>query len=239
MARKRKRAHAVKVVGEESRKRVKIDEDEQTSVEHPTLCLYYTRISTLRNYLLSRLPSSSKRRRRRVATAEIRILDETLVCTINDQTQAPDLSRLKDFEVFSQKVSLTARSSIGGASTSLPDLIDFAIWLLFHRTYRQAHRPPHMLCHGYQRACNPKELNEDYCAVAGIPGLVSHYPNHNVNTLKNADWTEVLDLLGQEGDRIILDLVLECGVFVAVLCGQGNYCQISGNFNVKCMGDES
>ncbi len=233
MARKRKRGQPSIGNAEQPSKRVHIGyaNTEKESVKHPTLCLYYTEILTLKGYLLSNLPTNSKTRRRRVASADIDILDKIVVCKIDDRKPSPDLARSKDFEAFSQQVSLTAGSSIGERSSSQSDLIDFAIWLLFHRIHRHTYRPQHLLCHGYQRASNLRELGEDHCAVAGIPGLVSHYPNNNVNVMKDANWTEILGLLGKEGDRIMLDLVLECGVFAEVAGGQGNYYQLSGRID--------
>ena len=85
-----------------------------------------------------------------------------------------------------------------------------------------------MLCHGYQRARPPRTASEDHCVQTNIPGIVSHYPNEYVNELKSSAWKELLGLLGKEGDRIMLDLVLECGLFFCVDAGQGNYYQISG-----------
>lgn len=236
---------------EENRKRAKVEEVTINPVKHPALGLYYRDILTLRDYLLSKLPTTSKARRRKIVsvlpdTANFyhkdqetstlsqnghclfKLLNTTLVCTVHKQTPRTDSSRIKDFEAFSQHVSPTAGSSVGGSTSSLSDLVDFAIWLLFHKTHRHAHRPPHILCHGFQRASNPRQINEDHCAMAGIPGIVSHYPNTNVNALKGSSWTEILGLLGQEGDRIMLDLVLDCGIFVACNEGLGNYYQLSG-----------
>lgn len=85
-----------------------------------------------------------------------------------------------------------------------------------------------MLCHGYQRANNPRQANEDHCAVAGIQGIVSYYPNSNVTALKSSSWREVLALLGKEGDLILLDLFLDCGIFIAGDEGLDNYYQLSG-----------
>lgn len=247
---------------EKSHKRAKVEEETITPVKHPALGLYYHNILTLRDYLLSKLPTTSKARRRKIVsilpdTANLHLEDEetsilsqnghclskllnnTLVCAVHEQTPRPDSSRIKDFEVFSQQVSPPAGSSIGGSTSSLSDLVDFAIWLLFHNIHRHAHRPPHMLCHGFQRASNPRKINEDHCAVAGIPGIVSHYPNASVNALKGFSWAEILDLLGKEGDRITLDLILDCAIFVAGNEGLGNYYQLSGRrcfsvFLFKC-----
>lgn len=228
MTRKRKRSRpSAQDTVADPRKKVKADK-EQVSVKHPTLCLYYTQTLTLRNFLLAKLPTSSKARRRRIVSTVDEIFDRVLVCMVDVQQPKSASSRSKDFEAFSQQFNPTAGSSIVEGSTSQSDLIDFAIWLLFYRVHQQAHRPPHMLCHGYQRASLPRRLNEDHCALAGIPGLVSHYPNENVDALKNGAWTELLGLLGKEGDRIMLDLILECGIFVPVDGGRGNFYQLSG-----------
>lgn len=244
---KRKRSHPFK----EDHKRAKVEKKTITPVKHPALGLYYRSILTLSDYLLSKLPTTSKAGRRRILShspdranfhyndAETsalsqerhclpKLLNNTLVCTVHERTPRPESSRIKDFEAFSQHVSPTAGSSISGGTSSLSDLVDFAIWLLFHKTHRHAHRPPHMLCHGFQRASNPRQTNEDHCAIAGIPGIVSHYPNANVNALKASSWMEILCLLGKEGDSIMLDLFLDCGIFVAGDEGLGNYYQLSG-----------
>ena len=244
---KRKRSHPLN----QDLKRIKVEKKTAAPVKHPVLDLYYRNVLTLRDYLLSKLPTTSKVRRRKIAailpdTANFhrdhedtgplpqdrhylsKLLSHTLVCTVHEQMPGPESSRIKDFEAFSQHVSPTARSSIGGSTSSLSDLIDYTISRLFHTIHRHAHRPPHMLCHGFQRVSNPRRMNEDHCAVAGIPGIVSYYPNSNVNALKGSCWTEVLALLGKEGDRILLDLFLDCAIFVEGGEGQGNYYQLSG-----------
>lgn len=68
MAGKRKR-HRPHKSDEGSRKRVCYRTNRPTPIaaSHPTLSLYYPQILTLRNFVLSRLPASSKSRRRRVA----------------------------------------------------------------------------------------------------------------------------------------------------------------------------
>lgn len=68
--------------------------------------------------------------------------------------------------------------------------------------------------------------------MASIPGVVSHYPNSHVSTLKDSVWADVLGLLGKEGERIMLDLILKFGIFVAVESGRENYYQLCG----KCQG---
>ena len=213
--------------GQFKRSKPDITEYGQTYVNHPTLCLYYAQVLTLRSYLVSTLPLTSKTRRRRIVSAADSIFDRTLVCVRDVVWRPSDSSWLKDREAFSQRISLTTGSSIG-ARSSQTELIDFAVWNLFNRIYRHVHRPPHMLCHGYQRVHNPRQNHGDHCAIAGIPGLVSYYPNSNVDLLKGAAWTEILGLLGKDGDQIMLDMVLHCSLFVAVDAGQGNFYQLSG-----------
>lgn len=54
------------------------------------------------------------------------------------------------------------------------------------------------------------------------------HPNHNVQALKQAPWTDVLTLLGSNGDEIMVRLLLDCGTFTAVNKIEGVYYQISG-----------
>lgn len=112
-------------------------------------------------------------------------------------------------------------------------IVDFAIWLLFHRIHPNIYRPPHLLCHGYQRAHAPGKINQNHGAMASIPGVVSHFPNSHVSTIKNTVWADVLSLLGKEGERIMLDLILKSGIFIAVQSGRGNYYQLSGKCHCR------
>lgn len=156
------------------------------------------------------------------------LLDKTVVCSL-DQNSAPDQAcYAQDLEAFSQQINPTAGSSIGGGSCSQSELVDFAIWLLFHRVYRRSNRPPHLLCHGYQHARGPQRSGDDLCAVAGIPGIVSYYPNRNVSILKSAEWDDVLSLLGNDGEKVMLDMILRRGIFVSVEKGRDNLLQLSG-----------
>ena len=233
---------------EQDRKRSKVEG--KILIPHPTLSLYYRNISTLKDYLLLKLPTTSKARRREIASivpdvvnlhhededtstssqdrhSLSKLLNNTLVCTVHEQTPVPEPSRIQDYRAFSQRFSPTSGSSVGGNTLSLSDLVDHVIWRLFHKTHRQVHRPPHMLCHGYQRVSNLRKANEDHCAVAGIEGIVSYYPNSNVKALKGSTWAEVLALLGKS-DHILLDLFLDCGIFIAGDEGLDNFYQLSG-----------
>ncbi|SLM33959.1 telomerase reverse transcriptase [Lasallia pustulata] len=250
MARKRKRSHKQAETSEGPRKRGRLDAGLQSSVvlpkddafiKHPLLSLYYPRVLTLRDYLLSQLPPSARSRRRRLSSAGThhetfdavgasddqrntprveddgalaKLLDSTLIGQFQAQWLNRDDSRIRELATFSQKVTST--------------IINFAIWHLFYKTYRNVHKPSHLLCYGYQRANAPRTANEDHGAGAGIPGITSHYPNNQVSTFRSALWADILNLLGKEGERTMLNLALDCGVFIAVESGRGNFYQLSG-----------
>ena len=248
MSRKRKRIASASDESRHARplKKTKSGDDEKLSsapTRHHTLALFYSHISTLRQFLLGKLPKSSKSRRRRLATAGLdlnlddcndqsvrlaELLDGTLVCTNVSRAVATVEDRARDLETFSKQVSLTAGSNMSGGMSSQSDLVDIAIWMLFNRVYRQTHKPPHMLCHGYQRAQAPTAAVKEYSPWAGIPGIVAHYPNSNVNVLKGPDWAYTMSFLGGEREQVVLDMILSCGIFVACSQRNGNYFQLSG-----------
>ncbi|KAI4267754.1 MAG: hypothetical protein LQ337_008202 [Flavoplaca oasis] len=263
MAGKRKR-HRPPKVDEGSRKRVCRDANNSTPIatSHPTLSLYYPQILTLRDYLLSKLPPSSKSRRRKIANIKkgfgprstvvqssnlsheqfsqssqgghfdehaslARLLDRHLVCRRQLVHQPAWQTREQDFQAFSQKNNGADESSLLEGHTSQSEIVDFAIWALFHRIHRQAHRPAHMLCHGYQRRTASKADGEQE-TLSGIQGITSHFPNSHVGTLKRRPWSDLPNLLGKDGEQIMLDLLLDCAVYADVESGQGNYYQLSG-----------
>lgn len=106
--------------------------------------------------------------------------------------------------------------------------MDFAILTLFNRYRGSFYRPPHLLCHGFQRATNQCRPNHEHDAMTGIRGIVPQYPNRNVSALKNSPWTEVLGLLGRSCEEIMLHLLLDCSVFIQVDEKRGSFYQLSG-----------
>ncbi len=72
MTKSRKRARKTSIATRDARKRLKTECDDNTVgtalVEHPTLCLYYHRVMTLRDFLLASLPPTSRTRRRKIAS---------------------------------------------------------------------------------------------------------------------------------------------------------------------------
>ena len=101
--------------------------------------------------------------------------------------------------------------------------MDFVIWQLFQRETKSTSWPRHLLCDGFR-----KRAREGNLASTTIPGVYSLYPNSHVGALKLGPWPRLLALLGQSGQRIMIDLLLDCSVFVLVEAGLGNYYQHSG-----------
>lgn len=153
MARKRKRSHKQAETSEGPRKRGRLDAGLQSSVvlpkddafiKHPLLSLYYPRVLTLRDYLLSQLPPSARSRRRRLSSAGThhetfdavgasddqrntprveddgalaKLLDSTLIGQFQAQWLNRDDSRIRELATFSQKVTSTVGSSAEGGGT--------------------------------------------------------------------------------------------------------------------------
>jgi telomerase reverse transcriptase len=61
-----------------------------------------------------------------------------------------------------------------------------------------------------------------------VPGLAERSPNSHVRTLKEPTWCRLHALLGQGGDRIIMDMLLDCAIFLPLEGGISNYYQLSG-----------
>jgi telomerase reverse transcriptase len=94
--------------------------------DHPVLCRYYSRVLTLRKYLVDKLPASSKTKKRKIASlgkldaldsrSEKRnpkqdlnaikrlaeLLDSTLVGVLRESNSATDEARKKDFAAFTR-----------------------------------------------------------------------------------------------------------------------------------------
>lgn len=60
------------------------------------------------------------------------------------------------------------------------------------------------------------------------PGLVSSGYSENAATLRNAEWHDIANLLGAHGYPIMLDLLLNCGLFAPVDRKSSVVTQISG-----------
>lgn len=58
--------------------------------------------------------------------------------------------------------------------------------------------------------------------------LECSFPNSSVNAVKGPVWVALLKLLGKGGNKIMLELLLYCGVFVPTASGKSNFYQLSG-----------
>ncbi|GAD98225.1 telomerase reverse transcriptase [Paecilomyces variotii No. 5] len=214
----------------------------ENETTHPVISRYYLRVLTLRQYLLEQLPPSSKSRRRRVASlgrqggdeenieALATLLDSTLVGILRETNRKNDQERQKDFAAFTQsqyKSSLTSTDT--GPTCPQSEIVDFVILTLFNRVSFSHHKPQHILAHGYQRTTTHNIDSTELGALASsIPGIVARYPNPSVSALKRAPWTAVLGLLGENGEEIMLRLLLDCGIFSCMNPENGAFYQFSG-----------
>ncbi|KAI0136574.1 hypothetical protein BJ170DRAFT_18292 [Xylariales sp. AK1849] len=253
-SRKRKRKTSVNAIVSEgpSRKKVhdipkegKLTLSEQ--IKHDILGQYFSGVLTLRDYVLLKLPDSSRIRRKRIASIGGEGFAETVVTAVElsvgallDLTlvglsgKAKPISdnRWEQWSNFSQKGDdsyITLSDGLAGAAFSQSEIVDFVIWLLFSKSKASGTWPKHLLCDGFRRDPN---FAGHQLPVGNqqptIPGIFSLYPNPQVEALKQAPWPQLLKLIGKCGDRIMMDLLVDCAVFVSVKAGQGNYCQISG-----------
>lgn len=86
-------------------------------ITHPVISLYYREVLTLRQYLLSHLPVTSKLRRRRIASLATskttdpstrslaELLGSTLIGVLKQSTPKVDSERQRDYHAFTQSQS--------------------------------------------------------------------------------------------------------------------------------------
>ncbi|OJD31087.1 telomerase reverse transcriptase [Diplodia corticola] len=215
-----------------------------THPTHPVLQRFYPQVLPLRQFLLSRLAGASTRKRRRIAqlglgrepTAapgavvadDLRILlDDTWVGAAHHAAPAERADLEKDLEVLSQE--LPSSSSPGDVCPELQsEIVDFVIRSLFKK-HPGLHRPPHVLCHGYERAsCPDRGPGPLPDASPNMSGIVSRYPNSHVKAVKGPAWSALLVSLGSGGDRIMVELLMNCGVFASLDGPSGGCYQLSG-----------
>jgi hypothetical protein len=109
------------------------------------------------------------------------------------------------------------------------------VWSLLNKATRPSSKVNHLLCQGFQKASG-FESNEGNCQPVSIPGILSLHPNSHFRDMKAAPWPEILHLLGRTGERVMIDLILDCGIYTSVESGRDNYCQLSGKYQVLLKG---
>ncbi|KAK7941239.1 uncharacterized protein PG986_013626 [Apiospora aurea] len=187
-----------------------------TPVEHVVLDQYYPQLLTLRDYVLLKLPATSRIRKRKIASTgssaavsngEItdieravgRVLDTTLVGVARQTKCIPD-KRWEQWETFSQRGDesyVTLSDGLAGARFSQSEIVDFVIWMMFSKSKNTGKWLKHLLCDGFRRDYNSRLQGPSTNHAASIPGIYSIYPNQRVERLKQSPWPEILKLLGQ------------------------------------------
>ncbi|WPH03795.1 Hypothetical protein R9X50_00667800 [Acrodontium crateriforme] len=213
----------------------KID-DSDLRPSYALLRQYYPEVLTLRNYLVSRLPKTAKRRRRRIRQyglhcgsespsedGVVDLLDKTLVGSFASVSSDTDDSIEKDLTIFTQHLNDVSVSTLNTQCVpNQSEIVHFVVWLLFRR-HCGGHRPQHILCQGYQRTA----VDSDLIGAPDVPGIYSNSQNQHVERLGQHPWTALPSLIGNRADRLISELLIGCGVFVPIE-NSNNYSQLSG-----------
>ncbi|MCJ1310200.1 hypothetical protein MMC25_003861 [Agyrium rufum] len=157
----------------------------------------------------------------------VALLDTTLVGVLRD-TRNQRTAREADLSRFSQQLS-RSRSSSSPTDVSQGEIIDYCVHILFNQEYARYAHPPHVLCNGYERSgLQGYGINESGERLHSIPGVHCRSRNSHVEAMKSRLWEQLLRLLGKDGDKIMLELILDCGIFVSVANGKDNFYQLSG-----------
>ncbi|KAK4500419.1 hypothetical protein PRZ48_008608 [Zasmidium cellare] len=217
---------------ESSIKKQRTDSNAAQRPSYPLLQKYYRQVVTLRQYLASRLSRKRRKRLQQYGRKDgdesiSHLLDTTLIGTFG-HAQVEDSSFVgDDLTIFTQQLSNSDSSiALTPGSFKQTEILDFVIWLLFRRSVG-VQRPKHILCQNFQRYITEHNYGPEPEIVPGIPGIYSVGPNEHVQTLRGHPWTFIPDLLGKGSERLIGDLLMDCGVFTPV-GKSSNLIQLSG-----------
>ncbi|KAI7921925.1 telomerase reverse transcriptase [Pyricularia oryzae] len=216
---------------------------------HLVLSQYFPCLKTLREHLLSSLPSTSRIRRRKIAAVGDRVddkdgaanktleaalahlLDSTIVAASEERAALSD-GRWEQWANFSQRGDESYVTLSDGVTKALfcqSEIVSFVIWSLFEREKKCGGWPRHLLCDGFSRG--PASRANGYIGLAAadaVPGIFVTQPNPRVKALKSSPWPELLSMLGQAGEKMMIDLLLDHSIFVKVPTGNENYYQLTG-----------
>ncbi|KAK3699518.1 Telomerase reverse transcriptase [Vermiconidia calcicola] len=223
-------------------KRQKVDDVAEDRPAWPLLRQHYPSVLTLRRYLASSSSNLSKRRRKKILrygledkrgedaeddTSLVQLLDGTVVGTFERSEVKDCVSIEKDITIFTQQLS-ESPSTISPTQGALKqnEIVDFAIWQLFRR-HNGSHAPSHMLARGYQKYASMSNNDAGLIAVPGVPGVFCNTANPYVRMLKEHPWCALPSLLGSAAERLMSDLLLNCGVFQSTE-NSSNLNQLSG-----------
>lgn len=125
---------------------------------------------------------------------------------------------------FQSKVGLLTHETWATDADRVGQIVDFIIWLSLSRTKAPNNRPNHLLCDGYRKSTRPGQ----HGALSSIQGVYSLHFNERVAAVKQSPWPQLLLLLGNSGENIMINMLLDCAIFLPIDAGQGNYYQLSG-----------
>ena len=100
-------------------------------------------------------------------------------------------------------------------------IVDFAIWLIFSNAAAPSGKVKHLLCQGFRKDVTSRSVHRGENVMSAIPGITSTYPNSHVTSMKTSPWPEILALMGKQGEKVMVDLILDCGTFLSVASCQG------------------
>ena len=83
-----------------------------------------------------------------------------------------------------------------------------------------------MLCNGYEIPKDTQHRMRD--EAVGLNGLDCISAKSNASIMSDSIWQDLLHLLGKDGDQVMLDLILHCGVYIPAGISNGNLIQLSG-----------
>lgn len=175
-----------------------------------------------------------------------RLLDSTLVGILDCPSPAELQARQKEFAIFSQSDERSLlctdtgpcnlQSEVFRSLISLNIAEPWLTWLkvvdyVISHLFRRNDKPRHVLANGFGLATRRQIMDQGIGALAfNIPGVVMHVPNPHVMALKTSPWTDVLSLLGVNGEDIMSKLLIDCGVFSCIDYEKAIYRQISGTY---------
>ncbi|KAI0898209.1 hypothetical protein F4806DRAFT_350439 [Annulohypoxylon nitens] len=200
--------------------------------QHAVLNQFYPQVLTLRDYVLSKLPATSRLRRKKVAAVGTTkkpsdstpsdverslgtLLDSTLI-GIPGGLKSPEDHILLGWKNFSQRGDesyVTLSNGVAGFVETQTLLLEYVVRTLFSREKIGAW-PKHLLCDGFT-------------TNRGL-GLRQIRPNPHFEALREPPWPQLLALMGESGERIMMDMLLDCAIFIAVEAGANNFLQING-----------
>ena len=109
---------------------------------------------------------------------------------------------------------------------SIVKIVDCAVWLLFNKQLTD-NVQSHLLCRGFQRSQGRCQdvVSTSACSIPGI--TLDGRPN-SANTLKTKEWHQIATLLGAHGYPVMLELLLDHGLFMPICNGSKTVTQVSG-----------